>query len=140
MDGIALTQVVPLQIIRAGTHLPEDITIPTLTKIEGAAGFDIFSAVTARIRPGQRETIATGVSFMIPAGYGLQIISRPGLASARGVVVMGSPIIYNSGFTNELKIGLGNLGGKADFNINKGDPIAIGVLIPIASLTMELVE
>src|ERR1041384_7039298 len=64
------------------TRLPhaEGLPVPT-RQTEGAAGYDIVSAVDLTFGPMERKLVPTGFCLAIPPGYECQIRPRPGLAS-----------------------------------------------------------
>ena len=110
-----------------------------------SAGFDIAANENRNILPKQWATISTGLFIggweplrlmsnpndailytnvsiieMIPQ---LQILSRSGLASKAGVVVLNAPGLIDMDFKGELKVILINH-GEYPFEIKNGDRIA----------------
>jgi len=61
--------------------------------------------------------------FEIPDGYGIEIMSRSGLAAKYGVFVLNAPGEIDSSYRGELMIILHNTSGK-EFEINEGDRVA----------------
>ncbi len=69
-----------------------DVKLPEY-KTEGAAGMDVFAAVTTMkvIHPGTSGLIPSGIRVAIPEGYEIQVRSRSGLALKHNVFVLNSP-------------------------------------------------
>lgn len=58
---------------------------------ESDAGWDLCSCEHVTIPPKQWVAIDTGIKFVIPNGWEIQIRSRSGLAAKKGIFVMNSP-------------------------------------------------
>lgn len=71
--------------------------------------------------PGERRLLRTGVAMAIPAGYYGRIAPRSGLAVKHGIDVLAG--VVDSGFRNEVKVCLINLGSDS-VSIQPGDRIA----------------
>ncbi len=119
---------------RPGT---EDIPLPAQAT-PGSAGYDLHAAVEAeaRLRPGERALIPTGVSIAVPEGYEAQIRPRSGLALEHGIVLPNSPGTIDSDYRGELKVILCNTGEKA-FTVRRGDRIAQLVISPVLRADWE---
>ncbi len=119
---------------RPGT---EDLPLPTQATA-GSAGYDLHAAVEseARLRPGERALIPTGVSIAVPEGYEAQIRPRSGLALEHGIVLPNSPGTIDSDYRGELKVILCNTGEKA-FTVRRGDRIAQLVISPVLRADWE---
>jgi dUTP pyrophosphatase len=89
------------------------------------------------IYPGGRALIGTGLRFIIPEGYELQVRPRSGLALKHGVTVVNSPGTVDSDYRQEVGVILINHGQSA-FHVRQGDRIAQAVLKPVQQA--ELVE
>ncbi len=119
---------------RPGT---EDLPLPTQATA-GSAGYDLHAALEseARLRPGERVLIPTGVSIAVPEGYEAQIRPRSGLALEHGIVLPNSPGTIDSDYRGELKVILCNTGEKA-FTVRRGDRIAQLVISPVLRADWE---
>ena len=119
---------------RPGT---EDLPLPTQATA-GSAGYDLHAAVEseARLRPGERALIPTGVSIAVPEGYEAQIRPRSGLALEHGIVLPNSPGTIDSHYRGELKVILCNTGENA-FTVRRGDRIAQLVISPVVRADWE---
>lgn len=88
----------------------------------GAAGYDLYSACFATLRPGETKVVGTGVSIQLQGDLEAQVRSRSGLAS-RGIVVANSPGTIDSDYTGEVKVILRNESSE-NFEVKAGDRIA----------------
>lgn len=100
-----------------------DAKLP-VKKYSTDAGFDISSAESCQINPGETRVVHTGVHFNIVPGWEIQIRSRSGLAAKSNVFVLNSPATIDSGYTGELMVILHNASPQNTFNIKPGDRIA----------------
>jgi dUTP pyrophosphatase len=92
-----------------------------------AAGLDLTAALPAdapaRIAPGARALIATGIALALPAGVEGQVRPRSGLALASGVTVLNSPGTIDADYRGEVQVILINLGSDV-FVVERGARIA----------------
>ena len=105
-------------------------TIPTYSH-PGDAGADLSSAEDIVLNPGERATVATGVSIALPTGYVVFVVPRSGLAAKHGITVVNSPGTVDAGYRGELKVTLLNTDLREPFTINKGDRIAQMIVMPV---------
>ena len=106
-----------------------------------AAGFDFHAAITQPvvIKPGTFETISTGVAVEIPAGYGLQIRPRSGLAFKHRVLPVNAIGTIDADYRGEMMVGLLN-SGTVDFVVEPGMRIAQGVVAKHETVEWEEVS
>jgi dUTP pyrophosphatase len=108
------------------TRLPhaEGLPLPEYATAH-AAGMDLHAALDAAVVlvPGQRATIATGLSIALPEGFEAQVRPRSGLAAKNGVTVLNTPGTIDADYRGEIKVILINLGDEA-FTIERGMRIA----------------
>ena len=107
-----------------------------------ASGFDVRAQLdggTLVLEPGQRELIATGLSFEIPAGFEIQARPRSGLAIKHGISLVNTPGTIDADYRGEVKIILINHGAEP-FTIQDQDRIAQLVLCPIFQADFEFVS
>ena len=114
-------------------------TIPTYSH-PGDAGADLSSAEALILEPGQRATVATGVSIALPAGFVAFVVPRSGLAAKHGITVVNSPGTVDAGYRGELKVTLLNTDSSEPFTINKGDRIAQMIVMPVVQARFIPVE
>lgn len=116
-----------LQFIR----LSDKATLPTRAH-DSDAGLDIYAADSARISPGARVSVGTGLAVAIPEGLAGLILPRSGLALKNGVTLVNAPGLIDPGFRGEVRIVLLNTDRNSDFKVASGDRIAQLILVPIA--------
>ena len=102
------------------------------------AGLDLFSVEDTVIPAQGRTVVGTGISVAIPKGYAGFIQPRSGLAAKRGITVLNTPGLIDSGYRGELLVILYNTNLYNYAEIGKGDRIAQLVILPVAF--PELVE
>ncbi len=71
---------------------------------ELAAGYDLTSAVSLNILPGEKKLIGTGIKIAMPAGYEAQIRPRSGLSLKSSLVIANSPGTIDADYRDEVKI------------------------------------
>lgn len=112
----------------------------------GSAGFDLRAFITKEnaaegklelnadgsftLKAGERAKIPTGLKFVIPQGFEVQIRPRSGLAFKKGISLTNTPGTIDSDYRGEIQILIINH-GKEDFVINSGDRIAQAVIAPV---------
>jgi dUTP pyrophosphatase len=116
-----------LQFIR----LSEKATLPSRAH-DTDAGLDIYAAEGARISPGARVSVGTGLAVAIPEGLAGLLLPRSGLALKQGVTLVNSPGLIDPGYRGEVRIVLLNTDRTSDAKIAAGDRIAQLILVPIA--------
>jgi dUTP pyrophosphatase len=116
----------------------EDLPLPRYAT-DGAAGLDLFAAVTEplRLAPGARAAIPTGLRFALPAGTEGQVRPRSGLARRHGIAMPNAPGTIDSDYRGEVHVLLWNTGSQP-FEVARGDRIAQLVVAPV--LHVELAE
>jgi dUTP pyrophosphatase len=115
--------------------LSQDSKIPFYAT-EEAAGCDFYSAEDRIIMPGDVAKIPSGIAMEIPNGYFMHIVSRSGLA-VKGINKIGG--ILDSDYRGEIHLLLHNT-TKEKFEIEKGQRIAQGLLMPIYRAKFEEVS
>jgi dUTP pyrophosphatase len=138
---------IELDSIEVPTHKPK-IDIKFINKSdnddpnyfhEGDSGFDLraylpnydpLESENLVVESGKVSIISTGLYFEIPRGYELQIRPRSGLAAKFSITVLNTPGTVDSNYRGEIKVILINL-GETDFQIENGDRIAQGVIVPV---------
>ena len=102
----------------------------------GDAGFDLVSYKSIELAPLQRVQVMLGFSIEIPAGHVGLVCPRSGLASKKGITVLNSPGIIDSGYRGEVGVILINLSNQ---NISLPEKTRIAQLV-IVSHSTESVE
>jgi len=82
--------------------------------------------------------VGTGVAVAIPDGYAGFIQPRSGLAADRGLTIVNTPGLVDSGYRGELQVILLNTDRGRSFDVEPGMRIAQLVVVPVPDV--ELVE
>ncbi|MEA9984812.1 MULTISPECIES: dUTP diphosphatase [Subtercola] len=98
----------------------------------GDAGADLRSAEALTLQPGQRQTVGTGVSIALPAGFVAFVVPRSGLASKHGITIVNSPGTVDAGYRGEIRVALLNTDTQVPYDIAVGDRIAQLVVMPVS--------
>ena len=114
------------------TKLSTEATLPTRAH-DNDAGLDLYAAEKARIVPGGRVSVGTGLAVAIPEGLAGLVLPRSGLALKWGVTLVNSPGLIDPGYRGELRVVLLNTDRTIDFHVKPGDRIAQLLLVPIAT-------
>jgi dUTP pyrophosphatase len=108
---------------------------------EGDAGLDLHAAERAKIEPGARAAVATGVAVEIPPGHAGLVLPRSGLAARHGIALVNAPGLIDSGYRGEVRVLLLNTDREHPFEIEPGDRIAQLLITPVADAEpVEAVE
>jgi dUTP pyrophosphatase len=113
-------------------RLKDNATLPTRAH-DGDAGLDLYASEAARIGPGQRVSVGTGLAVAVPPGLAGLVLPRSGLALKHGVALVNSPGLIDSGYRGEVRVLLLNTDSTSEFRIAAGDRIAQLLLVPIAT-------
>lgn len=108
--------------------LKETATIPRYAH-EHDGCFDLHCAGAGRIPSKGAAVFTTGLAFEIPPGYVMLVFGRSGLAFREGLRLINCTAVIDSGYHDELQIGLHNDTGFAR-EIQRGDRIAQAMIIP----------
>jgi dUTP pyrophosphatase len=123
----------PVRRLRPEARLP-DRAYP------GDAGLDLATCQPVELRPGERAVVPTGLAVAIPRGYAGFVQPRSGLAAQRGVAVVNSPGLIDSGYRGEIRIVLLNTDREETFTAEAGDRIAQLVVLPVPAVEITEVE
>lgn len=107
---------------------------------EGDAGYDLCSIEEARLEPGERALVGTGISVAIPAGFAGLVLPRSGLAVRHGISLVNTPGLIDSGYRGEIKVPLINHDPADTFLVEAGTRIAQLVLVRVAVAAFTEVE
>jgi dUTP pyrophosphatase len=119
------------------TRIDPTLPIPVYEH-PGDAGLDLRAAESARLAPGQRALVATGIAIALPAGYAAFVHPRSGLALRSGLGIVNAPGVIDAGYRGEIKVIVINHDMTETIEIAHGDRIAQLVIQPVASA--ELIE
>jgi dUTP pyrophosphatase len=111
--------------------LKQEATLPTRGH-DDDAGLDLYAAESARLAPGARVSVGTGLAVQIPDGVGGLVLPRSGMALKHGVTLVNSPGLIDPGYRGEVRVLLLNTDRTHEFQISPGDRIAQLLLVPVA--------
>ena len=117
-----------------------DPEIPMLRPARpGDAGVDLRATKDVTLAPGERTLIPTGIAVAIPEGYAGFVQPRSGMAINKGLGLLNSPGLIDSGYRGEIKVIAINLDSQP-LEIARGDRIAQLVILPVPEVEYEEVE
>ena len=119
--------------------LSEKATVPTRAH-DSDAGLDLYAAEGARIVPGARVSVGTGLAIAIPEGLAGLVLPRSGLALNHGITLINSPGLIDPGYRGEVRVLLLNTDQTLDYECKPGDRIAQLLLVPIATASPRQAE
>ena len=102
------------------------------------AGYDLRAAEKARLGPGERASVGTGIALAIPQGCAGLVLPRSGLAARHGITVANAPGLIDAGYRGEVRVLLLNTDASESFVVGEGDRIA--QLVIVRHEAPELVE
>jgi dUTP pyrophosphatase len=120
-----VTDQLHVRLLRPGAHPPAR-TRP------GDAGYDLRSAESFSLWPGERHVVPTGVAIALPPGVAGLVTPRSGLAARHGISVVNGPGLIDPNYRGEIRVVLVNL-GDARFEAAIGDRIAQLLLVPFVA-------
>jgi dUTP pyrophosphatase len=109
-------------------------TLPTRAH-DNDAGLDLYAAESARLAPGARVSVGTGLAVQIPEGVGGLVLPRSGMAIKHGVTLVNAPGLIDPGYRGEVRVLLLNTDPSVEFQITSGDRIAQLLLVPVVHAT-----
>ena len=101
------------------------------------AGYDLRAAEAARLEPGGRTSVGTGIAVAIPQGHAGLVLPRSGLAARHGIALPNAPGLIDSGYRGEIRVLLLNTDRSEPFEIAVGDRIAQLVVVRAETLEFE---
>lgn len=97
----------------------------------GDAGCDLYAAEAARLAPGERASVGTGIAVEIPDGSAGLVLPRSGLAAKHGISVVNAPGLIDAGYRGEVRVLLLNTDQNETFEVEPGDRIAQLVIVEV---------
>jgi dUTP pyrophosphatase len=119
------------------TRLSDDAREPSRAH-HGDAGYDLYAVERARLAPGERASVGTGIAVAIPDGCAGLVLPRSGLAARHGITIPNAPGLIDSGYRGEVRVLLLNADATQPFEVAPGDRIA--QLLLVRHETPELIE
>ncbi len=102
------------------------------------AGYDLHALEGARLEPGARAKLRTGIAIELSPGHAGLVLPRSGLAARHGIALVNAPGLIDAGYRGELQVLLLNTDRDHAFEIAAGDRIAQLVIVAVAA--PEVVE
>jgi dUTP pyrophosphatase len=109
----------------------------------GDAGYDLATAESVVLAPGERAVVRTGIAIAVPDGYAGLMLPRSGLAVRHGISLVNAPGLIDPGYRGELMVPLINHDRAESFEVETGMRIAQLVLVRAAEarfMSVELLE
>lgn len=104
----------------------------------GDAGLDLYALQDARLEPGERASVRTGIAVEIPDGQAGLVLARSGLAARHGIALVNAPGLIDAGYRGEVRVLLLNTDRSVSVELRAGDRIAQLVLVRVE--TPEVLE
>jgi dUTP pyrophosphatase len=114
-------------------RLAATATLPTRATA-GDAGLDLYASEAARLEPGARASVGTGIAIEIPEGHAGLVLPRSGWAAKHGIALVNAPGLIDAGYRGEVRVLLLNTDREEAFEVSEGDRIAQLLVVPFASL------
>lgn len=117
-------------------RLDKDLPLPHYAHA-GDAGLDLYASESVTLEPGQRLLIGTGIAIALPEGFAGFVQPRSGLAAKKGLTIVNSPGLIDSGYRGEIKVIALNTDAQAAIQIERGDRLAQLVIQEVPIVTLE---
>jgi dUTP pyrophosphatase len=113
--------------------------LPSLAH-DGDAGYDLYALDAARLDPGERMLVRTGIAIELQPGHAGLVLPRSGTAARHGIALVNAPGLIDAGYRGELKVLLLNTDRNEPFEIVAGDRIAQLLLVRVETPPVEEAE
>lgn len=120
-------------------RLYESAKLPTYAT-DGSGCFDIYTMLNGDTDYGQPHTYSTGLAFEIPEDHVMLVFSRSGHGFKNDVRLSNCVGVIDSDYRGELKVKLSCDKQGWGLEINAGERIAQGMIIPISKVEFEEVS
>ena len=124
---------VPIRRVRPEARLPEQA-------YAGDAGLDLATCERVELGPGERAVVPTGLAVAIPDGHAGFVQPRSGLAARRGIAIVNSPGLIDSGYRGEIQVVLLNTDLEEAFVAEIGERIAQLVVLAVPAVRLAEVD
>jgi dUTP pyrophosphatase len=104
---------------------------------DGDAGYDLHAAEPARLGPGERASVGTGIAVAIPDGHAGLVLPRSGLAARHGISVVNAPGLVDAGYRGERRVLLLNTDRERTFEVAAGDRVAQLLVVRVEGPELE---
>lgn len=120
-------------------RLYDSAILPTYAT-DGSGCFDIYTMLNGDTDYNKPHTYSTGLAFEIPEDYVMLIFSRSGHGFKNDVRLSNCVGVIDSDYRGELKVKLTCDKIGWGLEVNAGDRIAQGMIIPVAKVSFEEVS
>jgi dUTP pyrophosphatase len=103
----------------------------------GDAGLDLYAAEPARLEPGGRASVGTGIAIALEDGQAGLVLPRSGLAARHGVTLANAPGLIDAGYRGEVRVLLLNTARDRAFSVAVGDRIAQLMVLRVEAPRLE---
>lgn len=131
----------PLQVKLLDPRFGDSWPLPTYAT-EASAGMDLRAAIEAplTLEPGDAALLPSGIAIHVAdPGLCAVVLPRSGLGHRHGIVLGNGTGLIDADYQGPLLISVWNRGRDA-FTIEPGDRIAQLVVLPIARVTLQVVD
>lgn len=104
-------------------RLDQELPVPGYAH-PGDAGLDLYARVEAKLEPGERAAVPTGVAVAVPPGCVGLVHPRSGLAARHGVGLVNAPGTVDAGYRGEIQVLLINHDPREPVTVGRGERIA----------------
>ena len=117
-------------------RLYDSAILPTYAT-DGSGCFDIYTMLNGDTDYNEPHTYSTGLAFEVPEDHVMLIFSRSGHGFKNDVRLSNCVGIIDSDYRGELKVKLTCDKIGWGLEVNAGDRIAQGMIIPVAKVSFE---
>lgn len=104
-----------------------------------SSGMDLHALEDTLLPPRSTALVKTGLAFVIPVGFEIQVRPRSGLSLKTPLRVPNSPGTVDADYTGDCSVILWNAGDQ-EFSVKAGERIGQAVLVPIFQMELELLS
>jgi dUTP pyrophosphatase len=104
---------------------------------DGDAGYDLHALEPARLEPGERTSVRTGIALEIPPGHAGLVLPRSGAAARHGIALVNAPGLIDAGYRGEVRVLLLNTDRSEPFEVAPGDRVAQLVVVRVETPDVE---
>lgn len=120
-------------------RLYDSAILPTYAT-DGSGCFDIYTMLNGDTDYNEPHVYSTGLAFEIPEGYTMLVFSRSGHGFKNDVRLSNCVGVIDSDYRGELKVKLTCDKIGWGLEVNAGERIAQGMIIPVPKVTFEEVS
>ena len=120
-------------------RLYDSAILPTYAT-DGSGCFDIYTMLNGDTDYNEPHTYSTGLAFEIPEDHVMLVFSRSGHGFKNDVRLSNCVGVIDSDYRGELKVKLTCDKIGWGLEVNAGDRIAQGMIIPVAKVSFEEVS